>query len=140
MKYDITSEKQNLLFDRKEVVATVVSEATPRKADVVEELAKKYKVDGNAILIKKVGTSFGSQKFPVKAHIYKTKEERDKVEFRSKKEIENEKKAEEARLAAEEEAKKAAEAPAEEPKEEAPAETPAEEKSEGPEKTEEKAE
>lgn len=103
-------ETKNLVFERKEVEVIITSESNPKNKDVAELLAKKFSVPENAIKIKGIYGKFGVKEFQIKANIYKSKEEKDKIERKTKKEIEQEKKEAEAAKKAAQEAKKAKEA------------------------------
>ncbi len=91
MKINIKKEKQNPLFDRKEITGTIESPTAPKNKDVAEELSKKYSVEKNSIKIIHIQGGFGSQKFKLKANVYKTNKERDEIENMSDKEKEAEK-------------------------------------------------
>ncbi len=102
-------ETKNLVFERREIEAKIHSESTPTNKDVATALAKKLSSSEDAIKIKGIYGKFGVKEFQVKANIYKSKEEKNKIERKTKKEIETEKKElEEAKKAAKE-AKKASE-------------------------------
>lgn len=98
---NITQEKENALFSRKEIQGFLSSEVAPSNDEVKKLLSEKYSVDTDSIKIKNIIGRFGSKEFKVSASIYPSKEDKDNVEIKSKKEIEAEKKVEEARLAAE---------------------------------------
>jgi ribosomal protein S24E len=105
------NEKKNLVFDRKEIEATLLSEIVPSNKEVMSALAKKLSVPEEAIKINGIYGKFGVKEFTVKANIYKSKEEKNQVERKTKKEVESEKKeVEEAKQKAQEakEAKNAA--------------------------------
>jgi ribosomal protein S24E len=148
MEIKITNEQQNPLFNRKEVFGTVNASSSPTKDEVAKELASKFKVETTALRVLDVKGKYGSQEFTVRANIYPTQEERNKVEKLTKKEKEAEAKAaepapEEAAPAENAEAPASEEPAAEEaPKEEAPAaeEKPAEEPAKEETKPEEKTE
>jgi ribosomal protein S24E len=89
-------EKKNLVFDRKELTAIILSEIAPSNKDVITHLAKKLSVPEEAVKIKGIYGEFGSKEFKVKANIYPTKEGRHNIERKTKKEVENEKKEAEA--------------------------------------------
>jgi len=89
-------EKKNLVFDRKELKANIISEITPSNKDVIEFLSKKLSVPEDGIKINGIYGRFGSKEFRVEANIYKSKEDKVKVERKTKKEVENEKKEAEA--------------------------------------------
>jgi len=103
-------ETKNLVFERKELQATAITEKAPTKKDVAEALAKKLSVPEDAIKIKGIYGKFGAREFRIEANIYKSKEEKSKIERKTKKEIEEEKKEAEAAKKAAQEAKKAKEA------------------------------
>ena len=86
-------ETENPLFNRKEVVAIVKSEATPSKTKVEEALLGKLKVEKDVLKVKKIAGSFGTQEFEVSADVYKTAEDKTKYEVKTKQEKEAEKKA-----------------------------------------------
>ena len=140
MQLKITEQKESPLFDRKEILAVVSTSTSPSKDEVKEELSKKFSVGKDAIRIKQIDGNFGSGEFTITANIYPSKDILEGIEHKSKKEIEQEKKAEELKKKTEEEAKAAAEKPAEEPKTEEPKEEAPAEESKTEEKTEEKTE
>ena len=92
MKLKITGEKQNHLFNRKEIEGEIQAEIVPKKQEVTEELAKKFSVQEDAIKIKGIRGKFGTKIFKIKANVYISKDEKDKTGPRVKK---DKKKAEE---------------------------------------------
>ncbi|MCX6750196.1 MAG: hypothetical protein NTZ83_01955 [Candidatus Pacearchaeota archaeon] len=98
-------ETKNLVFDRKEVQGTIISESAPTNKEAVSLLAKKFSTSEDSIKIKGVYGKFGLKEFQVRANVYKSKEERNKIERKTKKEIEGEKKEAEAAKTAKKEAK-----------------------------------
>jgi ribosomal protein S24E len=116
MELKITTEEQNPLFNRKEIIATIKAESLPTRQEVIKSLSEKYSVPNDALRVLNIKGKFGDKEFTVRAHVYSSKEERNKYEKLSKKE-------------------KNAEKP--KPAEEKPTEAPAEEKKEEP-KPEEK--
>jgi ribosomal protein S24E len=95
-------EKKNLVFDRKEFEGKIISEITPSNKEVLTLLSKKLSLPEDAIKIKGIYGEFGSKEFKVKANLYKSKEDKNKIERKTKKEIENEKKERESSKNAEE--------------------------------------
>jgi len=85
-------ETKNLVFDRKEVEATIVSESAPSNKDAAALLAKKLSVPEEAVKINGIYGRFGMKEFKVKANIYKSGEGKSKIERKTKKEVENDKK------------------------------------------------
>jgi colicin import membrane protein len=135
MEVKIIKEKQNSLFNRKEILAEIELSVAPSRDEVLKILSNKFSVSEENIKLLGINGSFGSNKFNLKANIYTSKKEKDSIEIKKKKEIEAEKKILEAKKKQEEEkkaledAKKAeAEKPVEEVKEESIEETKSEEK------------
>ena len=127
MAAKIIQENQNPLFNRKEVILEVESEITPSHADAEKIVSDQFKAEPSTFKIKKIDGSFGSKVFKISANVYTSQEEKEDIEFKSKKEKEAEKKATEEAKAPEE---KKEEAPAEEEKKEETPEEKNEEKSE----------
>lgn len=113
MELKILEEKSNDLFGRREIKSVVEAEITPSRKEILDVLAEKYKVPRENIKIKGIRGKFGSKTFAVEANIYSSKETREKVELKKKKEQESEKQFEEASAVEEQPEEKA-----EEPKEE----------------------
>lgn len=97
---------QNPIFDRRELQAIIVSDISPSNKEVITLLSKEFSVPEGGIKLKGIYGKFGSREFQIKANIYKSKEEKDKIERKTKKEVENEKKEAEAVKKVEEEKKK----------------------------------
>lgn len=81
---EITKEHKNPLFNRKEINVLMESEITPSHKDVEKMLADKFSVDAEAIKIKTIKGKFGKKEFLIDAHIYHSKEEKDKIERKPK--------------------------------------------------------
>ena len=93
-KLNIIKEFENPLFKRKEIEGIIKRDITPSKNEVMEILCKQYAASEDAVKILGIYGSFGTKESKILACIYNSKEERDKVEKRTKKEIEAEKKEE----------------------------------------------
>ncbi len=93
-------ETKNHVFERKEVEGKILADKVPTNKEAAELLAKKLSVHEEAIKIKGVYGKFGAKEFQVKANVYKSKEEKNKIERKTKKELEAEKKEAEAAKAA----------------------------------------
>lgn len=109
MSIEIISEKENLLFSRKEVIIAGQFDSAPSKEEAKKIVADKFKSDSELVRIEKIEGKFGTNFFRIIADIYSSREEFNRLVKKTKKELEEEKKAEEARKAAEEEARKKAE-------------------------------
>ena len=99
------NETKNLVFNRREIQATIFSEITPSHKETLTLLSKKLSVPEDAIKINGIYGEFGVKKFKLKANVYKSASEKDKVERKTKKEVETEKKEVEAAKAAKAEEK-----------------------------------
>lgn len=82
----IVKEKQNPLFQRKEVELLVNSEVTPKITEAEEMVAKKFSSNPENIKIKKVSGMYGVKRFTILANIYDSKELKEKVEIKFSKE------------------------------------------------------
>ena len=116
--FKIVSEKTNILFERKEIQATLNSESTPSKEDVKKFLIKELSIPEDVLKLENIKGRFGSNEFIITAKVYKTREDRNSIEQKTKQEIEAEKKAVEEAKKAEEEKNKAEQEAAQKPVEE----------------------
>lgn len=92
MGFKITEEKENALFNRKEIKGFVESEVVPSRAETLKILSEKFKVPLENIKIKKIAGKFGSKTFNVEANIYSSEQDKDSIELKKKKEKKPEKK------------------------------------------------
>ena len=119
------NEKENKLFNRKEIQINIKAEVTPSHKEAKELISKKFSIQPENIRIKKISGKFGTKIFTISANIYPSEAEKNKIEIFSKKEAEKEKKSEPEKIqeVAEQPIKKEIkESPIEE-KQESPAET-----------------
>ena len=144
-EFKITEEKENALFNRKEIKGSIESEVVHSRVETLEILSKKFRVPSRNIKIKKILGKFGSKVFDVEANIYSSEKDKESIELKKKKEKLPEKKSEEVveekskqeKTEEEPEQKKEAEPPKEEPKpEEKAAESQQDTKSESQENSE----
>ncbi|PIN77743.1 hypothetical protein COV15_01530 [Candidatus Woesearchaeota archaeon CG10_big_fil_rev_8_21_14_0_10_34_12] len=82
---EIKNEKENKLLNRKEITLVLSSEANPSAPEVAKQIAEKFKTEENKIAIKLIKGKFGRRTFLVKSFIYKSKEDKEKTEPKSKK-------------------------------------------------------
>ena len=129
MKIKSKNEIKNPVFDRRELQLVVESEVSPSSKEMITLIAKEFSAPEDAVKLKGIYGSFGSREFKVGANVYPSKEAKDDIERRTKKEIENEKKEIEA-LRKEKEEKKKEEEEAKKVEEEKKEEVKPEEKSE----------
>ena len=96
MEIKIIIENQNPLFNRKEIEGEIKAEVAPSRAEVRKILSEKYSVPEETIKIRTIKGAYGSRTFLLVANIYKSKQDKDKVEHVKKKDLEAEKKTAEA--------------------------------------------
>lgn len=109
MEIKIIKDIENKLFNRKEISGEVNLQASPTNLEILKLISEKFSVPEDAIKIKGIYGKFGTNNFKIEANIYPSKQDKEKIEHKTKKEIEAEKKAEEEHKKAEEEKKKAVE-------------------------------
>ena len=124
MELKIINQKENPLFKRNEIEASIEAEVTPNKQEVKKLISEKFSIPPETIKLKGIHGKFGSKTFRVRANVYNSAEDKEKTEPKTKKEVEAEKKAAEVKAATEQ-------APAQEP-EPTPTEKPAETQKEEP--------
>ena len=84
-KITILNEKENPFFNRKEIEISIETEVTPKIKEAEEFISKKVSTSPENVKIKKIKGQFGSKEFIINANVYSTKEEKEKVESKSKK-------------------------------------------------------
>jgi small subunit ribosomal protein S24e len=75
MEWDVLDEKENKLFNRKEIKLNVKHPklSTPSKAQIAKELAGKYSLPEENIVIDYIQTHKGTNESFIKAKVYKQK-------------------------------------------------------------------
>ncbi len=84
MELEIIKEKENLLFARKEIQASVETQVTPSRNEIQELIAQKFSTQRENVSINGIHGRFGSKTFMINANIYSSKEEKEKNEPKSK--------------------------------------------------------
>ena len=92
---EITEQKENALFNRKEIKGFMETEKTPSRSELIKIISENLSVPAENIKIKSIKGKFGSKKFNIEANIYSSEKDKNEVEIKKKKELEAEKKAEE---------------------------------------------
>ena len=87
MNIKIIDEKKNPLFNRKEIVLEVKSEITPSRSEIEKIVSEKFKTSSETFKIKKIQGRFGSKTFKINVNVYSSKEEKEDIEAKSKKEV-----------------------------------------------------
>ncbi len=73
-------QKENLLFNRKEIKINLGSEITPTHKDVEKLISEKFSTEVENIKIKNILGKFGSKIFTINANIYPSKKDKEMVE------------------------------------------------------------
>ena len=84
MELEITQEKENPLFGRKEILGSIDAQVTPSKNEVEALIVEKFSTKPEMISIKGIHGKFGSKSFMVNANIYSSSEEKKKAEPKKK--------------------------------------------------------
>jgi len=75
MEMRITSDKENKLFNRREISITVeYDKGTPKKEDLARELCKKFNLSPDSTIIVNMEQGFGRKESTALAYSYKSKE------------------------------------------------------------------
>ena len=90
MALTILKQKENPLFNRKEIEVVFESSVPPKMNEAEEILSKEFSSSPENIKVKKISGKFGSTNFLISANIYDSKENKEKIEIKSKKEIKSE--------------------------------------------------
>mgnify|MGYP001586999792 FL=1 len=86
MELKITEEKENHLFNRKEIKGHIESKASPSRVEISELLSKKFSLPAENIKINEIKGKFGTKTFNIKANVYSSKKDKDEIELKKKKE------------------------------------------------------
>ena len=76
----ILEEKNNELLGRKEIKIIVEAEKNPGLVVAAEKVESHFKADKELVVVKKVAGKFGRNTFLIEAFIYKSKEDKEKIE------------------------------------------------------------
>ena len=82
--FKIIFEKENPLYNRKEAEFNIDAKVTPSREDVKKFISEKFSSPPEAIKIKGIYGGFGSKTFTIKVNIYKSGEDKDNIEPKSK--------------------------------------------------------
>jgi ribosomal protein S24E len=80
----VIREINNDLLKRREVVLENEYESNPGVSGVLKDIATHFKADENTIVVRKVGSSFGSGEFVIDAFVYDSAEQKEKIEPKKK--------------------------------------------------------
>lgn len=85
MDAKILNQRENPLFNRKEVEVNIEASVAPKISEAEEIIAKEFSSSPENVKIKKIRGNFGSNEFVITAKVYTSKEEKEKIEPKSKK-------------------------------------------------------
>lgn len=86
MKLELVKEKEEKLFNRKEILAKLDFEKnTPSKEVIKKELCDHLKFNSELVALTKVKQRFGERSADIFAYVYKDKDSLNKLEFKKKK-------------------------------------------------------
>jgi len=79
-KLKIVEEKENSLFNRRELLLNLDSEVSPKREEVFDLIASEFSVPKENVVIKKITGNFGSNSFDIHVMIYSSEEDKNKTE------------------------------------------------------------
>ena len=80
----IIQQKENPLFDRKEVKVSIKSSSNPSFTEAEKVISDLFKSSPENIKILGIDGKFGRDHFIISSNIYQTKEDKDKIERKPK--------------------------------------------------------
>ena len=80
----VEKDFKNELLGRREVEETMSHNENPGMVLAMKEVVEALKVDEKLVVIKKIGSSFGSDVFNIEAYVYDSEEMKNKVEPKKK--------------------------------------------------------
>ena len=81
---ELIKEFQNDLLKRKELNFRTAGESNPGFEDCMKKIAGKLKVLEENVAVKSVRNNFGRKEFLIEAFVYDTKEDKERIEPKSK--------------------------------------------------------
>jgi ribosomal protein S24E len=93
MEIKIIQDYKNILFNRREIKATIHHNTLPSREEVSKLLAEKCSSHPENIAIKKIAGKFGTKTFDITANVYHSAKDKDKTEIKTQKQRNAEKKA-----------------------------------------------
>tara|TARA_Y100000031_G_scaffold123554_1_gene138925 strand:+ start:109 stop:504 length:396 start_codon:yes stop_codon:yes gene_type:complete len=83
--FKVIEQKENPLFNRKEIQFNVQANITPSRIEIGKLISEKFSTQIKNIKIKEIHGRFGSKTFKVNTFIYKSEQDKDKLEIKKKK-------------------------------------------------------
>ncbi len=80
MRFEIISDRENKLLDRREIYLRVFSESTPKREDVKNLVVANFDVNPEMVVVDKIKQEFGKKESIVYVKIYSSLEVLKKLE------------------------------------------------------------
>jgi len=93
MELKIIEEKENPLFNRREIILEIKSKISPKNGEVLKLVSEKFSIPEEQVKLKGIYGKFGTSIFEVFANLYNTIKDKEETEIKTKKERDAEKKA-----------------------------------------------
>ena len=90
MDLKIITDTENKLFNRREIEGEIHVDSAPSRQEVIKVISEKFSVKPEVIKIRTIKGKFGEKIFLIVVNIYKSKEEKDRVELKKKKDTHSE--------------------------------------------------
>jgi len=85
MEFKVTSQKQNPLFKRKEILGVISHPVSPSYKEMLEAFSLEFKVPQEQLNILSIKGKFGTNDFLFSLDIYDTLEAKNQYEIKTKK-------------------------------------------------------
>ena len=82
---NVTKDFRNELLKRKEINSSLEADKNPGIKNVQEDIAKRFKVENECVVIKKLWNNFGSSQFFAEAFVYDSVQDKESTEQKPKK-------------------------------------------------------
>jgi len=77
-------EFKNNLMKRREVVLDCEYDSNPGKEKVSQDVASQFKSSPECVVVRKIGSSFGTNSFVIDSFVYDSVEDKDRIERKKK--------------------------------------------------------
>ena len=81
---NVVNEFDNKLLKRRELEVVSNYDSNPGYVRVIKELAEKFKVGEDLIVVRRIGSRFGSHEFLIELYIYEDVDRKNKIEPKKK--------------------------------------------------------
>jgi len=84
--FKVLNETENPLFNRKEVEIILESDSSPKREEIEKLISENFSTNSEAVKVNKIKGIYGSRNFKIFADVYDSKETKEKIEQKPKKE------------------------------------------------------